>query len=230
LQRSATQRSARSCSPKKSIYRSNTPRRVKPRARSARKEAPKQPLVPLNAEKRETLLVKHRLFESAESATCAICQKTLAADEECVVRLPCGEGHEFHFECLEAWFDMASQCPTCRQELSLEGHSTSTSSTGRNTHGKLRGAAARRRSLEGQRRVVTITDIEAKYKVARGEMRSLGDRGDVVDRVFFIRRMHMRDKVAYDDLKVGDRAEMTLSYRDGIEITDRAIISDVIPL
>lgn len=44
---------------------------------------------------------------------CAICLKKLEAGED-VLRLPCGENHQFHVACLTKWWQKCALCPLCR--------------------------------------------------------------------------------------------------------------------
>ena len=57
---------------------------------------------------------------------CAICYAPLElthklhqARGDCVVRLPCGGSHVFHYSCIEKWLKKGRQCPTCRQTLAI---------------------------------------------------------------------------------------------------------------
>ncbi|KAL3106279.1 hypothetical protein niasHT_013822 [Heterodera trifolii] len=54
--------------------------------------------------------------QPAES--CAICLGNYEQGES-VITLPCAEGkHEFHAECIKAWFKQSNTCPLCREKIS----------------------------------------------------------------------------------------------------------------
>ena len=63
---------------------------------------------------------------SIPSDDCAICYTPMSlgfgtphAADACIVRLPCGGGHVFHFRCVEPWLRKAKLCPTCRGTLRI---------------------------------------------------------------------------------------------------------------
>ena len=44
--------------------------------------------------------------------------------DHCIVRLPCGGAHVFHYKCIEPWLKKGRLCPTCRQTLKVRVAST----------------------------------------------------------------------------------------------------------
>ena len=61
-----------------------------------------------------------------EDVECAICYTplelafaNLISRDSCIVRLPCGGGHVFHYRCVEPWLRKGRLCPSCRQTLKL---------------------------------------------------------------------------------------------------------------
>ena len=62
-----------------------------------------------------------------EDRECAICCTEMSlpvggkmmAESECVVRVPCGGAHCFHFRCIKPWLQKGRLCPTCRRTLKL---------------------------------------------------------------------------------------------------------------
>ena len=69
-------------------------------------------------------LQQMRWSDGAADVDCAICMACFECDDA-VVRLPCGGGHCFHQDCIEAWFERAPVCPTCRWDC-REGREAST--------------------------------------------------------------------------------------------------------
>ena len=84
---------------------------------------------PLNESQLAALRQKCALLSASSipADDCAICYMpmVLAADgrpmaaHSCIVRLPCGGGHTFHFRCINPWLRKARLCPTCRQTLKV---------------------------------------------------------------------------------------------------------------
>ena len=56
------------------------------------------------------------LFDAEEGVVCAICLDGMS--DESTSRLPCG--HTFHTDCVDAWFDIQTQCPICRMDVDGE--------------------------------------------------------------------------------------------------------------
>ena len=94
-----------------------------------------------------------------EDVECAICYTplelafaNLLARDSCIVRLPCGGGHVFHYRCVEPWLRKGRLCPSCRQTLKLSKKvsrsearrpSTSTSIPPRTAHAVAAGISPR---------------------------------------------------------------------------------------
>ena len=64
-----------------------------------------------------------------DAGECPICYVTLEvplatnrfAKATCVVLLPCGGGHCFHYKCIEPWLRKGRICPSCRQTVRVSG-------------------------------------------------------------------------------------------------------------
>lgn len=93
-----------------------------------------------------------------EDVECAICYTplelafaSLLARDSCIVCLPCGGGHVFHYRCVEPWLRKGRLCPSCRQTLKLSKKvsrearrpSTSTSIPPRTAHAAAAGISPR---------------------------------------------------------------------------------------
>lgn len=69
---------------------------------------------------------------------CAICYEHFElpivnqlSRQACIVRLPCGGGHTFHFRCIEPWMRRGRLCPTCRQTVAPRARKTPQLARGR---------------------------------------------------------------------------------------------------
>ena len=87
---------------------------------------PMQVVRPLTEEQLRLLRSQYTIIsaDSLPKEECAICFQPFElplgnqlAREACIVRLPCGGGHTFHFRCIEPWLRKGRLCPTCRQTV-----------------------------------------------------------------------------------------------------------------
>lgn len=63
------------------------------------------------------VLITKELFD--EKLECAVCKDVFNVDEE-GLKLPCGETHVFHSDCIKPWLEQHNTCPVCRYELPVD--------------------------------------------------------------------------------------------------------------
>ena len=80
-----------------------------------------QVMRPLNAEQLRQLRCQYAITsaDALPADECAICYQHFElpivnqlSQQACIVRLPCGGGHAFHFRCIEPWMSKGRLCPT----------------------------------------------------------------------------------------------------------------------
>ena len=81
---------------------------------------------PLNEEQLRQLRTTHAVTsaDALPKDECAICYTHFElplinqlSRQACIVRLPCGGSHVFHYRCVEPWLRKGRICPTCRQTV-----------------------------------------------------------------------------------------------------------------
>lgn len=87
---------------------------------------PLQVMSPLTEEQLRLLRSQYAITSASAlpAEECAICFQSFElhltnqmSRQACIVRLPCGGGHTFHFRCIEPWLRKGRLCPTCRQTV-----------------------------------------------------------------------------------------------------------------
>jgi hypothetical protein len=77
----------------------------------------------LSALRRAHAIVDSRALPDEECAICYAAFELSHASklhrQHCIVRLPCGGSHVFHYRCIEPWLKKGRLCPTCRQTLKV---------------------------------------------------------------------------------------------------------------
>jgi len=71
-----------------------------------------QPMVPRDIESIPVAVISEE--QVANGSQCAVCMEFFKV-EEMVRKLVCD--HCFHYECIQPWLSLHSNCPTCRQDL-----------------------------------------------------------------------------------------------------------------
>ena len=99
----------------------------RPRAATAETSGGKLQVVqPLNDEQLRQLRCQYAVTsaDALPAEECAICYEHFElpivnqlSRQACIVRLPCGGGHTFHYRCIEPWMRKGRLCPSCRQTV-----------------------------------------------------------------------------------------------------------------